>query len=113
MRACRVRVRILSVVSADLWRRSSILCVVAGMMLLLAGQNVLSHYRAPARLTSGVVKTNAFAPWGALTETTIMLDRPLAAFERENSTEIRWSFPTTSTAELRNMIRSAGLHEIQ
>ncbi len=83
------------------------------MMLMFAGQQVVSHYRAPVRRTTGVVTTNALARWGTLTETTIMLDRPLAAFERERPTEIRWSFPTTSAAELRNMIQSAGLLEKQ
>jgi hypothetical protein len=87
--------------------------VAAGMMLMFAGQHVVSHYRAPIRRTPGVVKTNAFALWGTLTETTIMLDRPLAAFERERPAEIRWSFPTTSATELRNIIQSAGLREKQ
>ncbi|HEY0552564.1 MAG TPA: hypothetical protein VGF13_23390 [Verrucomicrobiae bacterium] len=97
----------------SVWRWQTISCVTAGMMLMFIGQHVVSRYRAPARQTTGVVKTNAFAPWGTLTETTIMLDRPLAAFERERTTEIRWSFPTTSAAELRNMIHSAGLREKQ
>ena len=98
---------------SSVWRWSSIPCVAVGMILMFAGQQVVSPYRAPARRTPGVVKTNAFARWGTLTETTIMLDRPLGAFERERPTEVRWSFPTTSAAELRTIIRSAGLREKQ
>lgn len=80
---------------------------------MFAGQHVVFHYRAPVLRTASFVKTNAVAPWGTLTETTIMLDRPLGAFDRERPAEIRWSFPTTSRTELRNMIQSAALREKQ
>jgi hypothetical protein len=112
----KARIRSSLVVSGEVpfvWRWQSISCVAAGMMLMFAGQHVPSHYRAPAPRTSGSVRTNASARWGTLTETTLMLDRPFAAFERERPTEIRWSFPTTSTTELRSMIQATGLRENQ
>ena len=83
------------------------------MVLMFAGQQMVAHFRLPARRYPAITQTNAIPPWGRLLETTIMLDRPAATFERVRPAEIRWTFPTTSAAELHNWIQSAGLREQQ
>ena len=91
--------------------RSHLSFVVFGMILMFACEKLVAHLRVPARHTLSASKTNTIPPWGRLVETTVMLERPLAAFDRGRPSEIRWFFPTTTREELHKMIQSAGLPE--